>query len=201
MTLFPTRTRSTRSKLARTALTIGLAGGLLGVLAGCSSDPTGDVSTGAPKAATGGSVQLDGSSKPPWPAPTDVPARVAAAGLGLGPMGMAEHYHPELRILINGDQVPVAANIGVDPGSGAMSAVHTHASDGTIHVEAGTAGEKFTLGQVFTEWGVALSRTQVGGVRAEAGQEVAVTSNGTPVTGDPMDLRLAPEQKIVVRLP
>lgn len=96
--------------------------------------------------------------------------------------------------------MPVPPNIGVDPASGAMSEVHTHEADGTIHIEASTAGEKFTLGQVFTQWGVNLTSTQIGGIRAAAGYAVAVTSNGVKVKGDPNDLRLQPDQKIVVRL-
>ena len=138
---------------------------------------------------------------PPWPAPTDVAARVAAAGLDLGPMGTAEHYHPQLRIVINGDNIQVPANIGVDPATGAMSALHTHEADGTIHIEADTAGQVFTLGQLFTQWGVQLTPTQVGGVKAEKGQRVTVTSNGAPVDGDPGDLRLQPDQKIMLQLP
>ena len=104
-------------------------------------------------------------------------------------MGTAEHYHPHLSITIDGSPVPVPPNIGVDPNTGAMSAVHTHEGDGTIHIEADTVGEKFTLGQLFTQWGVALTPTQIGGVRAKAGEKVTVTSNGTPVPGDPADLR------------
>jgi hypothetical protein len=115
-------------------------------------------------------------------------------------MGTAEHYHPNLRIVIDGDEVPVPPNIGVDPTTGAMSAVHTHEADGTIHVEADVQGEVFTLGQVFTQWGVTLTPTQIGGVEAQDGQEVTVTSNGEPVTGDPMDLRLEPDQQIMVEL-
>ncbi|GAA4363095.1 hypothetical protein [Nocardioides caricicola] len=150
----------------------------------------------------GAAVQdgLDGTSMPPWPAPTDVPARVAAARLDLGPMGTAEHYHPQLSIVIGGTEVPVAANIGVDPSTGAMSALHTHDGDGTIHIEADTQGEVFTLGQLFTQWGVRLTRHQIGGVRAEPGQLVELTSNGSKVTGDPMDLRLEPDQQIVLSL-
>jgi len=170
-------------------------------LVGCSSSPkdanSSSSSSGQPSS---GSTELDGASLPPWSVPADVSARVASAGLDLGPMGMAEHYHPQLRIIINGKEVPVAAGIGVDPDTGAMSAVHTHEGDGTIHIEAGKAGEVFTLGQVFTEWGVKLTSTQIGGVQAKTGQKVVVTSNGSPVTGDPMKLRLEPNQKIVVQL-
>lgn len=145
-------------------------------------------------------MRPDGTSPPPWLAPRDVPARVAAAGLDLGPMGMAEHYHPQLQITIDGAAVPVASNIGVDPPTGAMSAVHTHEPDGTIHIEAGTVGGVFTLGQLFTQWGVKLTPTQIGGVTATDGQTVHVISNGAAVPGNPAKLRLQPDQKIELQL-
>lgn len=172
-------------------------------LAGCSNDPAPTSTPDSSPAGSSGSsasdtadVAPDAVSLPPWPAPGDVAARVAAAGLDLGAMGTAEHYHPHLSITIDGKPVPVPPNIGVDPSTGAMSAVHTHEGDGTIHIEAHTVGEKFTLGQLFTQWGVALTPTQVGGVTAKAGEKVTVTSNGTPVAGDPADLRLEPDQQI-----
>lgn len=172
-------------------------------LTGCGSDPadpvadsTSDQSGTSPDQPS----ELDGTSMPPWPAPTDVAPRVASAGLNLGAMGTAEHYHPQLRIVVNGNDLPIPSNIGVDPATGAMSAVHTHEGDGTIHVEAHQVGEVFTLGQVFTQWGVKSTATQIGGVRAEPGKKVAVTSDGTSVAGDPTELRLKPEQKIVLRL-
>ncbi len=114
---------------------------------------------------------------------------------------MAEHYHPHLQVVLRGREVQVPANIGVDPATGAMSALHTHEPDGTIHIEADTAGEVFTLGQLFTEWGVPLTATQIGTVKAAQGQQVKLTSNGTPVAGKPGDLRLQPDQKIVLQLP
>ena len=80
-------------------------------------------------------------------------------------------------------------------------ALHTHETDGTIHIEADTAGEVFTLGQLFIQWGVKLAPTQIGGVQAKDGQTVMTTSNGAPVAGDPMNLRLQPDQKIELRLP
>jgi len=116
-------------------------------------------------------------------------------------MGMAEHYHSKLQIIINGQDVGVPANIGVDPATGAMSAIHTHETDGTIHIEADSEGEVLTLGQLFTQWGIMLTPTQIGGVMADPGETVTVTSNDEPVTGDPMDLRLEPDQQIVLQLP
>jgi hypothetical protein len=180
---------------ALTALTL--------TVAGCSTAPAPDGSTGSSSSRASGSTDVapDDTSSPPWPAPSDVPAHVAAAGLDLGPMGTAEHYHPRLSIIVDGQRVPVTPNIGVDPTTGAMSAVHTHEGDGTIHIEADTVGETFTLGQLFTQWGVALTPTQIGGVRAPAGEKVKVTSNGTPVPGNPADLLLEPDQQIELTLP
>jgi hypothetical protein len=48
---------------------------------------------------------------------------------------------------------------------------------------------------------VKLTATQIGGVHAGRGRTLAVTSNGTPVPGDPSDLRLQPDQQIVLQLP
>jgi len=172
-------------------------------MSGCANDtdpadPGSDPMMSTPSA--DGTTTADDTSMPPWPAPTDVSARAAAAGLDLGPMGTAEHYHPKLRIIIDGTDVPIPANIGVDPTTGAMSALHTHEGDGTIHIEADSVGEVFTLGQLFTQWGVALNRQQIGGARAKPGEQVQLTSNGAEVTVDPADLRLEPEQQIVLTL-
>ena len=186
--------RPSHAALALTAL-IGLSG--------CANDPHPIGPRSDPVISTpssDGAPTADDISMPPWPTPADVPAHVAAAGLDLGPMGTAEHYHPQLRIIIDGTDIPVPPNIGVDPATGAMSALHTHEGDGTLHIEADTAGEVFTLGQLFTQWGVALNRQQIGGARAKPGDQVQLTSNGTKVTGDPADLRLEPNQQIVLTL-
>lgn len=169
--------------------------------AGCAgaTSPSSDPPETSPGAGTNaGTDTADGRSS--WDLPTDVADRVAAAGLDLGPMGMAEHYHPQLQIVIRGQQVPVPANIGVDPATGAMSALHTHTPDGVIHVEAGVAGERFTLGQLFTQWGVDLTESQVGDARVRDGETVTVQVDGLTVDGDPMDVQLQPEQVITVSL-
>lgn len=186
-----------RPRVAAAALVVAL----VSALGGCSGDVGDRTSRSASARPVAPVVEPDGRSAPPWPAPRDVAARAAAAGLDLGPMGVAEHYHPHLRIVINGSEVQVPANIGVDPANGAMSAQHTHESDGTLHIEADTVGQAFTLGQLFIQWGIKLTPTQIGGVHASKGQTISATSNGVPVAGDPMELRLQPEQKIELRLP
>lgn len=166
-------------------------------LAGCTSN--GDAASER-SFADGQSVTPPSAARATWPVPDDVAERVAAAGLDLGPMGTAAHFHPQLRIVINDRAVPVAANIGVDPTTGAMSALHTHEGDGTVHIEADNAADEFTLGQLFVQWDVPLTETRIGDVRAAPGQRVELTSNGQTVRGKPGLLKLEPDQQIVLEL-
>jgi hypothetical protein len=135
---------------------------------------------------------------PPWPAPTDALPHVQQAGLQLGAMGTAEHYHVHLDVLVDGQPVEVPVNIGVDGASGAMSYVHTHDPGGVVHIEAGRAGQPFTLGQLFTQWDVRLSATQVGGLKAGGGNTLTAYVDGTKVSGDPARLQLAAHQQIAL---
>ncbi|WP_231497172.1 hypothetical protein [Arthrobacter sp. MA-N2] len=85
--------------------------------------------------------------------------RIKAAGLDiLSAEGTAEHYHAHLDVLVDGKPVTVPADIGfsfgADGQANGISALHTHDTSGIIHIEAPTAGLKYTLGQVLSEWGV-----------------------------------------------
>lgn len=138
------------------------------------------------------------AADPPWPLPADVNARVQAAGLDTGPMGTADHYHVHLDLFVDGEEMPVPADLGVDPATGAMSAVHTHTPDGLVHVEADAVGQPFTLGQLFTQWDVRLSEDQLGALTATADQPLKVYVNGEEQAGDPALLRLADQQQISI---
>lgn len=156
-------------------------------------------STATPAADSGRNLaQVSGQGAtglPPWPVPAGAPARAAAAGLPMGPMGMAEHYHPQLAITVDGRPVELPTNLGVDPATGAMSAVHTHTPDGVIHIEAARDGEVFTLGQLFTEWDVKLAPDQLGDLQ---GGTLTVTVNDKPYLKSPALLRLADKQKVTL---
>lgn len=141
---------------------------------------------------------LGAETQPPWPAPADVPTRAAEAGLPLGPMGTAEHYHVHLDILIDGEPIPVPANIGVDPASQSMSALHTHEEDGIVHIEASEEGQAFTLGQLFTEWNVRLAPDRIGGLVAGDGNTFEAYVNGDKVSTNPAMIELAPHQQIAL---
>lgn len=141
---------------------------------------------------------LGRATAPPWPAPLDAPTRAKRAGLPLGAMGMAEHYHAQLTVTVDGQPVPVPANIGVDPTTGAMSYLHTHTPDGVVHVEAGTVGQPFTLGQLFTLWDVRLTATQLGSLRADGADTLRLFVNGKQYPGNPARVRLRPDQQLVL---
>lgn len=102
------------------------------------------------------------SGPAPWPNPDQVPARVRSAGLaGASSESLTVHYHAHLDIYVNGRPEPVAASIGREDDS-FFSPLHTHASSGMIHIEA-PRDQRFTLGMLFTEWGVRLTSSCVGG--------------------------------------
>lgn len=143
-------------------------------------------------------VAKGAETMPPWPAPADAKAAVAAAGLPmLGSEGSVEHIHTHLDVLVDGKPVPVPANLGVDTRRGTMSPLHTHDDSGVIHVEA-PVKRQFSLGEVFSEWQVSLSADNIGALRAADGKVVRVFINGTPQTGNPAAIMLGPRSEIAV---
>ena len=74
------------------------------------------------------------------------------------------HWHPKLKIIINGKEQPIPTGIGINAGKSMdyeisgmrMSPTHTHESDGTIHLENNRPWQKpetLTLGYFFKVWG------------------------------------------------
>jgi hypothetical protein len=121
------------------------------------------------------------SGSAPWPDPDHVADRVAAAGLvGTSSESLTVHYHAHLDIFVDGRSEPVAASIGRDDDS-FFSPLHTHATSGMIHIEA-PSDQAFTLGMLFTEWGVRLNRNCVGGY-CEPGTPIAAYVNGHLAVG------------------
>jgi hypothetical protein len=89
------------------------------------------------------------------------------------------HIHPRLEVFIEGQQVTIPANIGIDPKLWKdrslerygmpmpdmkempyMSPIHTHDASGTLHVES-TANKIYTLDDFFDIWGVHFNATCV----------------------------------------
>ena len=77
-----------------------------------------------------------------------------------------------------------------------IAPLHTHNADGIIHVEA-MQEEDFRLGQFFTEWGVKLDSSCVGGY-CRPTAAFAVFVNGKRYTGNPADIVFADRQEIAI---
>jgi hypothetical protein len=154
----------------------------------------------------------------PWPRPENTLQLVRKASLVPATHEyFTYHVHAHLDVFVNGKAVTVPAGLGInikDPGvqsgtvNGApayggisrcvkpcISPLHTHDTTGVIHIEAKTQ-TTFTLGQLFTEWGVELDSTCVGGY-CDPG-ESAVFVNGDRVSGNPASVQLADHQEIAI---
>lgn len=132
----------------------------------------------------------------PWEPQTDgLQTRVAAAGFP--PVGEESyHVHALLSVYVNGDAVPVPANIGISPRDRYESPLHTHTPDGVIHFEADRAAP-FTLQQVFTVWGVDFTADRLGAYTAEGELAIHVYANGERVD-DPARYELQDGDNVVV---
>ncbi len=69
---------------------------------------------------------------------------------------IALHIHSDLKILIDGQENLIPANIGVS--TGIMRPLHTHDSTGEIHIE-GPYKRDFRIGEFFQIWGMTFNST------------------------------------------
>lgn len=155
----------------------------------------------------------------PWPAPAN-PLRLTRAA-GLTPERketLIHHVHSHVDVFVNGRAVRVPAGIGIDirdPGvkrfkapdgstayggislcrAACISPLHTHDDTGIIHTESASSVPN-RLGQLFTEWGVALTRTCVGGYCHLTRAHVYV--GGKAFAGDPRGILLTDHKEIAI---
>lgn len=131
---------------------------------------------------------------PPWGNDTaTLPGRLRRLGLHrLSAEGTVLHIHQHLDLYVAGRKVTLPAGIGIDDDT-FITEVHTHDPSGVVHVES-PALRTFTLGQLFGEWGVKLTRTCVGRYCGRVHWWV----NGRKRSGDPAQLVLGAHQEIVV---
>lgn len=100
--------------------------------------------------------------------PEGVQERAREAGLTLG----GDHFHPLVRVVANGKEIPVPEDIGMDAG-GQHAPIHKHPGDETLHAEGMQEG-KFSLGQLMRVWDVPFSPQQLGPYRADGEKKVTV---------------------------
>ncbi len=92
--------------------------------------------------------------------------------------GLAMHIHPRVRIILNGQEQTIPANIGIS--AQGYLPMHTHDASGTIHVESPVVRD-FTLKNFFDTWGQVLTNQEVLGFLTEGSRPVQVTLNGQPM--------------------
>jgi hypothetical protein len=193
-----------RAGLRRAPLVVLAVAALVVAGCGASSNPAASSSAAKTSATTpkasGGPERVALESGPTLAPPTTAPG-FPVDGIKCAPVEqLAYHIHAHLQVYVNGQSRSLPAGIGLlepvgyatprGPVYGASKCyywLHTHASDGIIHVESPTV-RIYTLGDFFDEWGQPLSRTQVATVRG------AVTAfvNGHPWTKDPRGIPLLP---------
>lgn len=95
------------------------------------------------------------------------------------------HIHPVLKIVTDGKETPVPANIGLS--DACHRVLHTHDGTGTIHVEPNFYKE-YTLGDFFWVWGKPFFKE---------GYQTKMTVDGVP-SEEYENLVLRDQQQIVI---
>lgn len=191
-----------------------------GVLAGCgSSSRTPTSRSAASSSASASSSTATTPANPQHLGPEGIPLeqgpQLAPAssttpgatvdGVECAPIEqLAYHIHAHLQVYVNGQPEmlpaaigligPVYENTAYGRFYGARTCyywLHTHASDGIIHIESPTK-RIYSLGTFFDEWRQALSPTQV----ASAKGKVTAYFNGKPWTQNPRAIPLLPHASI-----
>ncbi len=198
--------RRSRSLLPTAAL---LAGAL--ALAGCGSSSSSSSSSSSPSSAStpaastgttaGATLGFEGVALEQGAdlAPAGTTQTGTVDGIHCGATEqLAYHIHAHLSVFVNGAPKAIPPGVGI-PGSspqltpqGPIAAggqciywLHTHTSDGVIHIESPTQ-RIYTLGNFFDVWHQPLSATQVG----PATGKMTAYVDGKPWTKDPRAIPL-----------
>jgi hypothetical protein len=137
-------------------------------------------------------------TKAPWPPEVaHLNDRLASLNLTPNPTEqLAYHIHQHLDVFLNGKHITVPQCVGIYGCYASfvyLTELHTHRTDGVIHVEA-PSNKHYTLGTFFAEWGVFLSKQCVGGYC----QGYKWYVNGKLQTGAPYALKLEPHEEIAI---
>lgn len=197
------------------------------VLTACggSGDSSGGSATSGTPSTTAATASAPAPSTPataaaPWPLPPDPMGLAAKAGLTPEAAERLQyHVHAHLDVFVNGTRIQVPAGIGIDTSNPAaksfdldgggvawglqaecstpcISPLHTHDPDGVIHTESATPTPNL-LGQLFTQWGVALDANCVGDY-CKPETPIVIHVDGAASTGDPTKIELADGREIAI---
>ena len=107
----------------------------------------------------------------------------------------AYHIHTHLALLIEGQQMPVPANLGIV--KDCIAFVHTHNESGIIHVEA-PAEQRYLLGDLFAVWGQPLSAERLLDRVTTGDQQVIAYVDGERFSGPPESIPFEDKRAIVL---
>ena len=94
-------------------------------------------------------IQTDPINNPAYPPINNIPCDTAQN---------AYHIHIHLTIYINGKFVPIPKNIGIASDGSCFYWMHTHTSDGIIHIEAPKKQSNLALDDFLTIWHVGFAK-------------------------------------------
>ncbi len=179
-------------------------------LSGCGSSSKSATTRSTPSTAPAPSTTPGPEAIPLEHGPALAPPTTTATGgtidgIQCAPLEqLAYHIHAHLQVYVNGQPRALPAGIGLIEPVGQQTAagpfygasqcywwLHTHASDGIIHIESPTA-RIYTLGNFFDEWRQPLSPTQVG----PATGTVTAFVDGARFSGSPRNIPLKPHAVI-----
>lgn len=188
------RAEERRRERRRWLVTIGATGAVVAALGAAAAWAIVSNNKAAERPAANG-----GTGNPPWPVPADTIANARAVGLNIAPTeGNALHIHAHLDVIVNGKKVPVPANLGISPAGNELAELHTHDDNGVLHIESPSKDKKFTLGELFSEWDVRLTPTQIGGLKTDATRTLTAYINGKAQPGDPAAIQLTAHRQIAL---
>lgn len=106
------------------------------------------------------------------------------------------HLHPKLALYAEGEPIQIPVNIGIDPAQPGeqMASLHTHETNGTIHMEGMSEA---TLGQFFEIWGIPFSANELGPHEVAGDKSIRMWVDGKP-SDEFEQLPLADGQQVVV---
>jgi hypothetical protein len=176
---------------------LSLIGGFAGALAIIAVIVVVATSGGGSQSSGGSGVSAGVEATPaPWaPVYNGLPTRVTAMNLPTQ-SDLIYHVHAYLRVYVDGKQIPVPSQVGIDQQDQLLAPLHTHDATGLVHMEANQP-YPFTLGQFFTIWGVKFTDRQLGAYVNNGTSTVGVYVNGKKIA-DPVNYKMQPHDLIVV---
>jgi len=202
------RKQSSRKRNRTVSLIVGLvlAAGVIGLVVMLGGNDEGSTSTSASPLPSGVTLPdpstLPGvmQTAPPWS------NNVQQANERLAMLGLPElsdtilHHHVRLWIYVDGQPVPVPAEVGFSQQLQVFSPLHTHDATGTVHVESADPEFQPVLGQFMDVWGLYFTPTCLGDACNDGDRQLRIFVDGQAYSGDPTLLPLTDQAAIVVTM-